>query len=104
MFGLFLAFVSGVEGELKGTQKFLNRPQSTSQRGPLLFSTYFCKACSSHQYLLDSKKISINTDTACCLGHSVVTMNVRQTQAFLCDTEGSYTVAMYRLKPGECLI
>ena len=32
-------------------------------------------------------------------GHSVVTMNVRQTQAFLCDTEGSYTVAMYRLKP-----
>ena len=32
-------------------------------------------------------------------GHSVVTMNARQTQAFLCDTEGSYTVAMYRLKP-----
>ena len=32
-------------------------------------------------------------------GHSVVTINVRQTQAFLCDTEGSYTVAMYRLKP-----
>ena len=32
-------------------------------------------------------------------GHSVVTMNVRQTQAFLCDIEGSYTVAMYRLKP-----
>ena len=31
-------------------------------------------------------------------GHSVMTMNVRQTQAFLCDTEGSYTVAMYRLK------
>ena len=32
-------------------------------------------------------------------GHSVVTMNARQTQAFLCDTEGSYTVALYRLKP-----
>ena len=32
-------------------------------------------------------------------GHTAVTMNVRQTQAFLCDTEGSYTVAMYRLKP-----
>ena len=32
-------------------------------------------------------------------GHSVVTINARQTQAFLCDTEGSYTVAMYRLKP-----
>ena len=31
-------------------------------------------------------------------GHSVMTMNVRQTQAFLCDTEGSYTVAMYRLR------
>ena len=31
-------------------------------------------------------------------GHSVVTINARQTQAFLCDTEGSYTVAMYRLK------
>ena len=29
-------------------------------------------------------------------GHSVVTMNARQTQAFLCDTEGSFTVAMYR--------
>ena len=54
------------------------------------------KMCTSLQAL---STVRDGVQAAMLKGHSVVTINVRQTQAFLCDTEGSYTVAMYRLKP-----